>query len=191
MDREGATPEYCPVGAIRDQVEQLACQKQLVRLSVYFVDKYAEIFMPLPKVHYLPDTTLCHIQLKEVPPPFKPKVYTCPKKYQKPWKDLIDEHIEVSHIRASDFPYASPSFIIPKADPSAAPRWINNYRALNILTVTDHFPLPRVEDVLANTAKSSIWSKMNMINLFFHTKMNPEHVKFRQSPPPLVSMSGW
>jgi hypothetical protein len=178
LDSENSAAEYCPIGAIREHVEQLARREQLERLGAAFVEKYADVFSPLPQVHRLPDTTLCHIQLKEVPRPFKPKVYTCPRKYRGPWKTLIDEHLEAGRIRASDSPYASPSFIIPKADPTAAPRWVNDYRALNALTITDRFPLPRVEEVLADAAKGSIWSKMDMTNSFFHTRMNPEHVKF-------------
>jgi hypothetical protein len=178
VDRVAETPRSCPIGAIRKRVEQLARREQLERLGHVFTTKYSEIFEPLPPVHRLPDTTICSINLKEVLKPFKPKVYTCPKKYKKPWKDLIDEHLEAGRIRASDSQYASPSFIIPKADPTAAPRWVNDYRALNALTVTDRFPLPWVEDILADAAKGRIWSKMDMTNSFFHTRMNPDNVKF-------------
>jgi hypothetical protein len=49
---------------------------------------------------------------------------------------------------------------------------------LNNLTVPDNYPLPRVEDILADCAKGVIWGKIDMTNSFFQTRVNPEHVKY-------------
>jgi hypothetical protein len=40
--------------------------------------------------------------------------------------------------------------------------------------VTDAHPLPRVDDILADCAKGKIWSKLDMTNSFFQTKMDPK-----------------
>ena len=53
--------------------------------------------------------------------------------------------------------FSSPAFIIPKKDPTALPRWVNNYRKLNNNTVPDSHPLLRIDNVLADCAKGKIW----------------------------------
>jgi hypothetical protein len=79
-------------------------------------------------------------------------------------------------IRPSCSPHASPAFIIPKKDTSVLPRWVNDYRQLNANTVTDSFPIPQVDDVLADAAKGKIWSVLDMTNSFCHTRMEPESI---------------
>jgi hypothetical protein len=44
--------------------------------------------------------------------------------------------------------------------------------------VPDNYPLPQVEDILADCAKGVIWGKIDMTNLFFQTWVNPKHVKY-------------
>jgi hypothetical protein len=97
---------------------------------------------------------------------------------------LIEQHHKAGWIRPSSSEFASPSFIIPKADASVLPHWVNDYRALNNLTVPDNYPLPRVEDILADCAKGVIWGKIDMTNSFFQTLVNPEHVKYTATLTP-------
>ena len=44
--------------------------------------------------------------------------------------------------------------------------------------VPDHYPLPRVESILSDCAKGSIWAKIDMTNSFFQTWVHPDDVKF-------------
>jgi len=44
--------------------------------------------------------------------------------------------------------------------------------------VPDHYPLPRIETILSDCAKGSILVKMDMMNLFFQTRVHPDDVKF-------------
>jgi hypothetical protein len=43
-------------------------------------------------------------------------------------------------------------------------------------TVTDSYPLPCVEDILADAGQGKIWSKMDMTNSFFHTWMHLDSI---------------
>ena len=70
----------------------------------------------------------------------------------------------------------SGAFIIPKADPTVLPRWVNDFRQLNANTVTDSFPIPRVDDILVDCAKGKIWATLDMTNSFFQTRMHPDDV---------------
>jgi len=91
---------------------------------------------------------------------------------------LIEQHITAGHIHPSSFPYALPSFIIPKADLSVLPHWVVDYRLLNKVTIPDAFPLSCIDNILTDYAKGKIWGKINMTNSFFQTHILPEHIKF-------------
>ena len=53
-------------------------------------------------------------------------------------KPLISQHLESGRIRPS-----SSYVFIPKADPTALPRWVNDFQQLNEITIRDNHPLPR------------------------------------------------
>jgi hypothetical protein len=76
----------------------------------------------------------------------------------------------------SNSAFASPSFIVPKTDPTALPRWVNDYRELNSNVVIDSHPLPRVDDILADCAKGKIWATIDMTDSFFQTKVHPDDI---------------
>jgi hypothetical protein len=73
--------------------------------------------------------------------------YSCPCKYRDAWKTLIQQHLNAGRIHPLSSLYASPAFIVPKSDPTVLPRWVNDYWQINTNTVTDSYPLPRVEDI--------------------------------------------
>jgi hypothetical protein len=89
---------------------------------------------------------------------------------------LLQQHLDAGRIRPSQAPTGSGAFIIPKADPTVLPRWVNDYRQLNTNTVTDSFPIPRIDDILADCAKGKIWATIDMTNSFFQTRMHPDDV---------------
>lgn len=75
-------------------------------------------------------------------------------------------------IQPSSSTHASPAFLMPKADKLVLPHWVNNYLQLNSNTVTDSYPLPHVDDILADAGHGKIWSKIDMTDSFFHMKMD-------------------
>ena len=85
-----------------------------------------------------------------------------PRQYRDNFGKLIQQRLNSGFIRPSSSPFASPSFIIPKADKTALPRWVCDYRQLNDNTVPDNFPLPRVDDILADCGKGKIWATIDM-----------------------------
>ncbi|KAF8226897.1 hypothetical protein L208DRAFT_1497489, partial [Tricholoma matsutake] len=50
------------------------------------------------------------------------------------------QHIVAGCIQPSSSPYASPSFIIPKADPTVLLQWVNDYCHLNHLNIPNNYP---------------------------------------------------
>ena len=90
---------------------------------------------------------------------------------------VLDQHLAAGRIRESSSEYCSPSFLIPKADPTVLPRWVNDFRALNENTIPDHYPLPRIETILSDCAKGMVWAKIDMTNSFFQTRVHPYDIR--------------
>lgn len=124
----------------------------------------------------MPSDVLAEIKLKDANKLFQTRSYGCPRKYRDAWQTLIYQHLQAGRIRESSASSASPTFIIPKADPTALPRWVNDYRQLNKNTVPDSYPLPRIDDILADCGKGKIWGTIDMTNAFFQTRMKPSDI---------------
>src|ERR1700678_4108408 len=61
--------------------------------------------------------------------------YSCPCQYKEAFTTLIQQHLDSGFIRPSSSSFASPSFIVPKKDPKAIPRWVCDYQKLNANTI--------------------------------------------------------
>ena len=124
---------------------------------------------------------LHHIHLKDPTKVNNSKGYAAPKKYQESWKKLLDKHLQAGHIRPSSSKDASPAFCVPKyitgvPDLTVPPHWVNDYWALNGNTMRDSFPLPHIDDILANCSKGKVFAKMNMMNSFVQTQVHPNDI---------------
>lgn len=137
---------------------------------------FSKVFEPIPHTDDLPLAPLARIMLKDAEKTIKTRNYPCPRKWKDAWYVLLQQHLDTGRIRPSHAPTGSGAFIIPKADPTVLPRWVNDFRQLNANTVTDSFPIPCVDDILADCAKGKIWATLDMTNSFFQTRMHPDDV---------------
>ena len=162
-----------------NRISILAVWDELTRYEQEIREEFKDCFpADIPHVTRLPDDVYHQFRLKDPEKVVKCRSYACPKKYRDAWRQLLDQHLEAGRIRESSSKFCSPSFLIPKADPTVLPRWVNDYRALNENTVPDHYPLPRIETILSDCAKGSIWAKIDMTNSFFQTRVHPDDIKF-------------
>jgi transposase InsO family protein len=83
-------------------------------------------------------------------------------------KDLLDARL----IRPSTSAYASPVLFVKKNDGSL--RMVIDYRALNKKTIRDHFPLPRVDELLDSVAQSRFFSKLDLQQGFYQIPVKAE-----------------
>lgn len=167
------------VAAIRTRIEELAMQDQLARNETLMREKYSDVFPTgTPRLNDLPKNVYHRFKLKNPDLVISRRAYDCPKKYREAWRKLLDEHLEAGRMRPSDSPYASPCFLIPKSDPTAAPRWVNDYRVLNDNTVPDRHPLPTINEILSDCARGKIFGKLDMTNSFFQTRVHPDDVPY-------------
>jgi hypothetical protein len=171
------------MAAVRERIEVISFQEMLGRKDAEMKHKYKDRFPTC-----LPDTTdgvpdhIYHrIRLKDPSKVVKGRSYSPPKKYHDSWKKLLDEHLSAGRIRPSSSEHSSPAFCVPKFHDGAPnlavpPRWVNDYRELNKNTIRDNFPLPRVDDILADCGQGKIFGKMDMTNSFFQTRVHPDDI---------------
>jgi hypothetical protein len=148
-------------------------------------ETYADVFRAIPHVDEMPDMVQCKIKLKNAEKTISTRTYSCLWKFCKAWSVLIQQHLDARHIRPSSSEHASPTFLVPKANNTVLPRWVNNYHQLNANTITNSHPLPHVDDILINARWGKIWSKLDMTDSFFHTKMDPESIHLTAITTPL------
>ena len=168
--------EFNFVGAIKKRIETLALLDTLRTEEKKLKEDFHDLFKPIPHVNRLPTDCLAEIHLKDPTLRVKGRSYPCPRKYRESWQILIKQHLDAGRIQPSSSPHASPAFIVPKADPNALPRWVNDYRQLNANTVVDSHPLPRADDILNDCTKGKFFSTIDMTNSFFQTRMHPDHI---------------
>ncbi len=144
------------LAAVRTQIECIANAEQLAQLNDEMRKKFADRFpAELPPIDELPTDVYHRFKLKDPNKLITRRQYSCPRKYREVWQTLLQQHLDAGCIHPSSSQYASPAFIILKADLKVLPRWVNDYRELNSNTVPDNHPLPRVDDILADCAKGS------------------------------------
>lgn len=167
------------VEAVRKRISMLALEDQLKEHDRQVKDEFIDRFpLDIPHNDSLPSDVLFRVRLKDANKVIQQRGYDCPRKYHDAWKVLLEQHIAAGRLRHSDSPHSSPAFIIPKADPTALPRWVNDFRKLNMNTVPDNHPLPRIDEILRDCAKGKVFGKIDMTNSFFQTKVHPDDMKF-------------
>lgn len=88
-------------------------------------------------------------------------------------KRHIQELLDKDIIRKSSSPYASPVVIVRKKDGSVRP--CIDYRRLNLKTVRDAFPLPRIDESLDALHGAKLFSTCDLASGFHQIAMNHGH----------------
>ena len=167
---------FNPIAAITDRIHTLAYQSKLNKLEDGIKHEFRDVFRPIPHISELPTTDTARIHLINAYQTISKRQYDVPRQFRECFATLIQQRLDSGFIRPSSSAFASPSFIIPKADKNVLPRWVCDYRQLNANTVPDNFSLPRVDDILADCAKGKIWATIDMTDSFFQTRMHPDDI---------------
>jgi hypothetical protein len=99
----------------------------------------------------------------ELVPDAKPancKVYPISPLEQKELDAFIAEGLSTGRIHPSKLPMASPVFFIKKKD--GAFRFIQDYRALNAMTVKNWYPLPLIDDLINRLKGAWFFTKLDV-----------------------------
>nr|GEV40915.1 putative reverse transcriptase domain-containing protein [Tanacetum cinerariifolium] len=92
-------------------------------------------------------------------------------------KDLSEQLKELSDkgvIRPSSLPWGAPVLFFKKKDGSF--RMCIDYRELNKLTVKNHYPLPRIDDLFDKLQRSSVYSKDDLRMSYHKLRVREEDI---------------
>ena len=87
--------------------------------------------------------------------PIAKKLYTLALKHYDWVKEEIDKLLEAGVIRESHSSWSTLIVVVPKGD--GGKRLCVDYRALNAITRTYVWPMPRVEDILLQIGQSKVF----------------------------------
>lgn len=87
-------------------------------------------------------------------------------------KKFLEEHLKKGFIEASSAPCSSPILLAKK--PGGGVRFCVDYRKLNELTKKDAYPLPLIEETLAQLKRARIFTKIDIRQAFFKLRMAVE-----------------
>jgi len=111
--------------------------------------------MPLQKLY---DHAIDFMESAKLPKPAK--VYSLSLVERNSLDTWIDEELKEGYIHPSTSLIAAPFFFVKKHDGSLQP--IMDYRALNEITVKNHYPTPRIADLIESLSKASIFTKIDL-----------------------------
>ena len=108
-------------------------------------------------------------------PPVAKRPYTLALKHHDWVKAEIDKLLEAVVIRESDSSWSAPIVVVPKGD--GGKRLCIDFRALNSITRTFIWPMPRVEDILAKLGKTKYFTTLDLRSGYHHIALDKQSIK--------------
>ncbi|XP_078518423.1 LOW QUALITY PROTEIN: retrotransposon-like protein 1 [Lissotriton helveticus] len=84
-------------------------------------------------------------------------------------KEYLDKNLANGFIRPSQSPVSSPLFFIPKKDKSL--RTCIDYRALNLVTRKNRYPLPLISELLDQVKEAHVYTKLDLRGAYHLVRM--------------------
>lgn len=128
----------------------------------------------LPQQLPPPRTPDHHIPLKVGSQPVTANPYRCPIAHREEIEKITRGMLSAGIIRNSSSPFAAPVLLVRKKDNSW--RLVVDYRALNAITVKNKFPIPVIEELLAELKGSKIYSKLDLRSGYHQIRVQQEDV---------------
>jgi hypothetical protein len=106
-------------------------------------------------------------------PPNRPAYRLAPSELAECEK-TVDELLKLGLIRPSCSPFASPVLFVRKKDGSL--RMVIDYRLLNKITISDRYPLPRIDDLLDRLKGAKVFSSLDLLSGYHQVRLRKEDV---------------
>ena len=107
--------------------------------------------------------------------PLAKKPYALALKHYDWVRDEIDKLLKVGVIQESHSSWSAPIVVVPKGD--GGNRICMDFRALNAISRTYMWPMPRVEDTFAKLGKAKFFTMLNMRSGYHHIALDDDAIK--------------
>jgi hypothetical protein len=87
-------------------------------------------------------------------------------------KAELDSLLEKGFIRPSASPWGSLALFVPKKD--VTQHLCVDYRALNVVTIKNKYPLPRIDNLMDQLRQAKFFSKIDLRSGYHQMKIRPE-----------------
>ena len=87
-------------------------------------------------------------------------------------RQKIEEMLRYDIIRPSVSPFSSPMVLVPKKNKQW--RFCVDYRQLNKRTLPDHYPIPRLDEVLIEAAEASYFTSLDLYSGYWQIELSEE-----------------
>lgn len=105
----------------------------------------------------------------------------CPLYAMSPYKlqkvnEYLEENLRKSFISPSKADYASPILFATKKDGGL--RFCVDYRKLNALTRKNRYPIPLIQEIMAQLSGKKIFTRLDIVAAFNNLRMHPDSVEY-------------
>lgn len=135
--------------------------------------KYRRVFST--KYDPLGYNNKCPMKIEYEGPTFYRKPYRVPISKEQVIEKEINKMLDLGVIRRSMSPYSSPLLVVGKKDGSL--RLCVDYRALNLHTKKDRFPLPSIDEILAKLGGACSYSTLDACSGYWQLSMDPASIE--------------
>ena len=87
-------------------------------------------------------------------------------------KKQLEELLEKGFIRPSSSPWDCPAIFVKKKDGTL--RMCVDYRPLNVVTIKNKYPLPRIDTLFDQLASAKVFSKIDLCSGYHQIKIRPQ-----------------
>jgi hypothetical protein len=111
------------------------------------------------------------IELQPGTAPISKRPYRMPPKELAELKNQLQELLDKGYICPSSSPWGCPTLFVKKKDGSL--RLCVDYRPLNVVTVKNKYPLPRIDILFDQLAGARVFSKIDLRSSYHQIKIRP------------------
>ncbi|KAF7641069.1 hypothetical protein LDENG_00296330, partial [Lucifuga dentata] len=101
--------------------------------------------------------------------PIKQHPHRCSVDKRQAMKEEVDYLVNNNLAMPSHSPWSSPCLLVPKADGTS--RFCTDFRKVNAVTVSDSFPLPRMEDCIDNIGPATFITKLDLLKGYWQVPL--------------------